>query len=63
MDSWVGNGAELAWLLDPAKRTVTVYRPGAVPEVLSDIDSVAGEGPVAGFVLELGPVWDPIGHG
>lgn len=51
----------LAWLIEPDAKRVTVYRPGAEPEVLTYVDSVAGEGPVEGFTLELGSVWDPFG--
>jgi hypothetical protein len=30
-------------------------------ETLLDVETVAGEGPVEGFVLDLRPVWDPAG--
>ena len=58
MDEWIANGAQLAWLIVPEKRTVYVYRPGTPPEELSAIDFVAGEGPVAGFRLELADIWE-----
>ena len=60
MREWIANGSELAWLIDPEAETVEVYRPGCEPELISGAESIAGEGPVAGFVLELPPVWDPI---
>jgi len=44
---------QLGWLIDPQERTVTIYRPGRGPEVLSAPSSVAGEGPVEGFILTL----------
>jgi Uma2 family endonuclease len=59
MHEWVDNGALLAWLVDPERRVVEIYRPGREPETLIDPESVAGEGPVEGFVLDLRPVWDP----
>lgn len=59
MREWTDNGTALAWLIDPERRAVEIYRPGAEPETLPDPLSVFGEGPVAGFVLELRPVWDP----
>lgn len=58
MREWVDNGAKLAWLVDPERRVVEIYRPGREPETLADVESVAGEGPVEGFVLDLRPVWD-----
>ncbi len=57
MRRWIGYGAELAWLIDPARKTVEIYRPGREPEVLEGGSAVEGEGPVAGFVLELGRIW------
>ena len=53
MQSWIGNGVQLAWLIDPFKKAVTIYRPDREPEYLDSIWQVAGEGPVAGFVLPL----------
>ena len=61
MREWVANGASLAWLVDPERRAVEIYRPGREPETLINVESVAGEGPVEGFVLDLRPVWDPAG--
>ena len=60
MQEYIENGAELGWLIDPEKRSVEIYRPNAEPQLLIAIDSVQGEGPVAGFVLNLLPVWDPL---
>jgi Uma2 family endonuclease len=57
MQMWIANGAEVAWLVDPSRKTVEVYRPGREAEVLEGGSAVEGDGPVAGFVLELGRVW------
>jgi Uma2 family endonuclease len=57
MQAWIANGAELAWLVDPTRKAVEIYRPGREPEVLEGGSAVEGEGPVVGFVLELGKVW------
>ena len=59
MREWIENGALLAWLIDPERRVVEIYRPGLEPETLADVETIAGEGPVAGFVLDLRRVWDP----
>ena len=53
MQEYIDNGVQLGWLIDPFERTVAIYRPGQAPEVLAHPKSVAGEGPVAGFVLQL----------
>jgi Uma2 family endonuclease len=57
MDEWIANGAELAWLIEPKERRLTVYRPGQEPEVLDDPTSVQGTGCVAGFELVMERVW------
>ncbi len=57
MDQWIADGAQLAWLIVPEKRTVHVYRRDSSTEELSDMDFVAGEEPVEGFRLELADIW------
>jgi len=57
MQEWLANGVELGWLIDPRSQSVTIYRPHQDPEVRTGVDSIHGEGPIAGFTLNLAPVW------
>ena len=57
MREWIENGAQLGWMIDCASRTVTVFRAGQEPEEIRNAESIAGEGPVAGFVLDLEALW------
>ena len=57
MEEYIANGAELGWLIDPKERTVWIYRPGCAAECIVNPERIAGEGPVAGFVLELADIW------
>jgi Uma2 family endonuclease len=57
MDQWIANGAEVAWLIDPIEKAITVYRPGTEPELHANPTSVQGTGPVAGFELVLSRIW------
>src|SRR5271165_206066 len=59
MSEYLEQGAQLGWLIDPEKKTVEIYRPGGKVEVRAGMDKLEGEGPVAGFVLDLTYVWDP----
>ncbi len=59
MHEWIDNGSQLAWLIDPLRRTVEIYRPRQAPEILVDPKFVSGDGPVRGFKLVLRPVWNP----
>lgn len=58
MEQWIANGAQLAWLIDPVERAVTVYRPGDSPEVHHEPSSVQGSGVMAGFELVMERVWE-----
>ena len=57
MQEWMENGAHLAWLIEPKRRMVTVYRPNREPETLVQPEQVVGEGPVAGFILDTENLW------
>jgi Uma2 family endonuclease len=61
MEEYIASGAQLGWLIDPEARSVSVYRAGGTVETLTQIDSMAGEGPVAGFNLDLTFIWNPYG--
>ena len=57
MQEYIDNGVQLAWLIDPKTRAVTIYRPSREPEMLTNPATVSGEGPVAGFVLSLDAIF------
>lgn len=58
MEQWIANGAEVAWLIDPIEKSVTIYRPGDAPEHLTHPTSVQGTGPITGFELVLSRIWE-----
>jgi Uma2 family endonuclease len=58
MQMWIANGVELAWLIDPIEKAVTIYRPIQEPEHLSHPASVQGTGPIAGFDLVMARIWE-----
>jgi Uma2 family endonuclease len=60
MQEWIDNGAQLAWLIDPEREAVEIYRPGRDAETHVGIKIIAGEGPVEGFQLDLRRVWNPL---
>lgn len=57
MEQYLANGCELGWLIDPKAKCVWIYRPGREAEHLCDVNQLAGEGPVAGFTLDINPIW------
>ena len=46
-------GTTLVWIVDPAKRTVTVRRPGAADQVLRGDDEVSGGDVLPGFTTTV----------
>jgi Uma2 family endonuclease len=58
MRMWIANGVEVAWLIDPIEKAVTIYRPGDQPEHLDHPTSVQGTGPIAGFELVMSRIWE-----
>ncbi len=59
MEEYIVNGVQLGWLILPETRSVMVYRPGKEGELLSNIDSIAGDPVLPGFSLDLRPIWMP----
>jgi Uma2 family endonuclease len=57
MTEYIENGAQLAWLIDPLHRRVYVYSPTQSPQMFENLEAVAGEPVLAGFVLNLLEVW------
>ena len=58
MELWRRNGVALGWLIDGDAECVYVYRRGQnKSEKISGALSISGEGPVAGFELDLTDIW------
>jgi Uma2 family endonuclease len=58
MRMWIGNGAQLAWLIDPYSAEAIAYRPNAEREKLFRPEYLTGESPVAGLRLPMKRFWD-----
>ena len=51
-------GAKLVWIVDPAARTVTVYRPDGSARVLREEETLEGEDVLEGFALALSDLFE-----
>jgi len=49
VDEYISAGARLVWVINPKRRSVTIYQPDANPIVLRDGDALDGAGVVPGF--------------
>lgn len=58
-EEWIGAGVKEVMLLDPARKTVDVYRSdgtlGEVPDAIRVESKV-----LAGFVLDCLPIWEEL---
>ena len=57
MQQWIDNGAQLAWLIDPIDRTISIYRPHREPEFHQNPTSIHADGIMSGFSLVLARLW------
>ena len=57
MEKYIHNGVELGWLIHPDKREVMIYTQAGV-RILTAPEALHGEGAVAGFTLDLQPIWE-----
>ena len=57
MGVWIANGCQLAWLIDPRRQAVEVYKADGSVEVQEGRSTAQGEEPVGSFVLELTRIW------
>jgi Uma2 family endonuclease len=57
METYLANGAQVGFLLDPTHETATIYRPGQEPEEISSFDTMLSAEPaLPGFALDLRPL-------
>jgi Uma2 family endonuclease len=58
MAEWIDAGVTLAWLIDPIKKTVAIYRADGSRETVLNPSTISGEGALASFTLNLDRIWD-----
>ena len=51
--AWLAHGARMVWVVNPKRRTVSVYRPGAGVAVLTENDALDGLEVVPGFRCDV----------
>ncbi|HEY0655246.1 MAG TPA: Uma2 family endonuclease [Chryseosolibacter sp.] len=59
METWVRNGAELGWLIDPKRKTCWIYKAHyPVKQLEPGTTIIKGEGRLEGFNLDLSVIFD-----
>jgi Uma2 family endonuclease len=49
IDDWLHAGVQMLWVVDPFRRTVTIYQPGRDPSLLGEHGTLEGDPVVPGF--------------
>jgi len=57
MQEYIDNGVRLAWLIDPIKRRVEIYRPGQAATIIEGPSQITGDPELPGFTLDLTSIW------
>lgn len=57
MVEYIANGAQVAWLIDPVKKRVYIYRSNRKAEIIDSSETVSGDPELPGFTLDLNELW------
>jgi Uma2 family endonuclease len=49
IDDWLKAGVQMLWIVDPFRRTMTIYQPGRDPSLLGEHGTLEGDPVVPGF--------------
>ena len=49
IDDWLGAGVQMLWIVDPFRRTVTIYQPERDPLLLGEHGTLEGDPVIPGF--------------
>lgn len=55
---YVDAGAQIVWVIDPAAKTVTVYRPAESPRNLREDDTLTANGVIPGFKVPVAELFN-----
>jgi Uma2 family endonuclease len=58
VSDYFASGTRIAWVVDPATRTVTVYRPGQIAARLEEKDELSGEDVLPGLRIRLADLFE-----
>jgi Uma2 family endonuclease len=54
IEEYLKAGVKLIWIVNPKKRTVTIYQPDKEPQTLTEADTLDGRDVLPGFQYSLG---------
>lgn len=57
VDDYLAAGTALVWVVNPRRKTVTVYRPSQQPTLLSENNDLSGDEVVPGFHIPVAAIF------
>jgi Uma2 family endonuclease len=57
VQEWLDGGTRVVWVVNPRRKTVTVHRANANPQVLRETDTLTGEDVVQGFSVSVAQIF------
>jgi Uma2 family endonuclease len=57
VDDYLNAGCRMVWVVNPRRRTVTIYRPGAAPAIVGDTQELDGQDVVPGFRCRVSEIF------
>ena len=57
IDEWIAAGTRLVWVIDPEKKTVSIYAPNRSPRKLRRDDQLSGEDVLPGFSVPIAEIF------
>jgi Uma2 family endonuclease len=58
IDEYLAAEVQLVWVIDPHRRTVTIHRAGARPEMVNDAQELSGEPHLPGFRVRVAQLFE-----
>jgi len=58
MSEYLAAGVKLVWLVNSYRRTVTVYRPDAEPQLFNVAHEISGEPHLPGFKVAVAAIFE-----
>jgi Uma2 family endonuclease len=57
IDDWLNAGVQMLWIVDPFRRTVTIYQPGRDPTLLGEHGILEGDSVIPGFRCSVAEIF------
>jgi Uma2 family endonuclease len=57
VDDYLDGGCRMVWVVNPKRRTVTIYRPNSAPAIVGDTQELDGQDIVPGFRCRVSEIF------